>query len=202
MWSPLLHLSQNVLSLKNSWRLTKSKIIFQQDFRFSQVTIAKCCSSRSCLQMITIAISLQWMPIGEGGGVNGVKVGFQPLKIISPAASWLRWCIQVYRCMRVYVCWYKDKCGWTLSHPAKDRFRHLAITDEALAPKAETVHGTVHTTVPITMRSQRPDKWPFVTMKSRPFARNMGYFNVWFLVTDLSTHVSLYIYNIYIYSIY
>ncbi len=33
-----------------------------------------------------------WLRSGGGGG----KVGVQPLKIISPTASWIRWCMQVY----------------------------------------------------------------------------------------------------------
>ncbi len=34
----------------------------------------------------------------HNGGVGGVRliVGFQPLMVISPTASWIRWCMQVY----------------------------------------------------------------------------------------------------------
>ncbi len=30
------------------------------------------------------------------GGGGRLKVGFQSLKILSPTASWIRWCMQVY----------------------------------------------------------------------------------------------------------
>ncbi len=34
----------------------------------------------------------------NGGGGGGIRliVGFQPLMVISPTASWIRWCMQVY----------------------------------------------------------------------------------------------------------
>ncbi len=32
--------------------------------------------------------------VGEGGGVRLI-FGFQPLMVISPTASWIRWCLQV-----------------------------------------------------------------------------------------------------------
>ncbi len=32
----------------------------------------------------------------EVGGVIRLKVGSQFLKVISPTASWIRWCMQVY----------------------------------------------------------------------------------------------------------
>ncbi len=31
-------------------------------------------------------------------------VGFQPLMVISPTASWIRWCIQVYVCELMWTC--------------------------------------------------------------------------------------------------
>ncbi len=31
-----------------------------------------------------------------GGGEIRLIVGFQPLMVISPTASWIRWCMQVY----------------------------------------------------------------------------------------------------------
>ncbi len=33
-----------------------------------------------------------------GGGWIRLIVGFQPLMVISPTASWIRWCMQVYAC--------------------------------------------------------------------------------------------------------
>ncbi len=39
-----------------------------------------------------------------GGGVIRLIVGFQPLMVISPTASWIRQCTHVCRCMR--VSWY------------------------------------------------------------------------------------------------
>ena len=33
-----------------------------------------------------------------GGGGKRLIVGFQPLMVISPTASWIRWCMQVYWC--------------------------------------------------------------------------------------------------------
>ncbi len=32
----------------------------------------------------------------DGGGCIRLIVGFQPLTVISPAASWIRWCMQLY----------------------------------------------------------------------------------------------------------
>ncbi len=37
------------------------------------------------------------------GGIR-LKVGFQPLIVISPAASWIRWCMQVYVGVFVVIC--------------------------------------------------------------------------------------------------
>ncbi len=41
--------------------------------------------------------------LGGGGGeirLIACIVGFQPLMVISPTASWIRWCTQVYACVR------------------------------------------------------------------------------------------------------
>ncbi len=39
----------------------------------------------------TVLVVGQW-----GGGWIRLTVGFQPLMVISPTASWIRWCMQVY----------------------------------------------------------------------------------------------------------
>ncbi len=41
------------------------------------------------------------------GGWIRLIVGFQPLMVISPTASWIRWCMQVYACelMRTCLVW-------------------------------------------------------------------------------------------------
>ncbi len=40
----------------------------------------------------------------KGGGGVGLIVGFQPLMVISPTASWIRWCMQVYACELMWTC--------------------------------------------------------------------------------------------------
>ncbi len=38
-----------------------------------------------------------------GGGIRLI-VGFQPLMVISPTASWIPWCMQVYACELMWTC--------------------------------------------------------------------------------------------------
>ncbi len=45
------------------------------------------------LQGVEIGLILGSTGTGMGGGGVRLKVGFQPLKIISSAASWIRWCM-------------------------------------------------------------------------------------------------------------
>ena len=55
--------------------------------------------------MASTALVLYSIPIcsmQEGGGVR-LKVGFQPLKVIAPTASLIRWCIKVYACVYVVI---------------------------------------------------------------------------------------------------
>ncbi len=40
----------------------------------------------------------------RGGGWVRLIVGFQPLMVISPTASWIRWCMQVYACELIRTC--------------------------------------------------------------------------------------------------
>ncbi len=40
----------------------------------------------------------------NGGGGIRLIVGFQPLMIISPTASWIQWCMQVYACELMWTC--------------------------------------------------------------------------------------------------
>ncbi len=44
---------------------------------------------------------------GGGGGEIRLIVGFQPLMVISPTASWIRWC------MKVYAWWFAIRVGET-----------------------------------------------------------------------------------------
>ena len=39
-------------------------------------------------------------------GYGGIRliVGFQPHMVISPTASWIRWCMQVYACELIWTC--------------------------------------------------------------------------------------------------
>ncbi len=41
---------------------------------------------------------------GERGGEIRLIVGFQPLMVIWPTASWIRWCMQVYACALMWTC--------------------------------------------------------------------------------------------------
>ncbi len=43
-------------------------------------------------------------PIWLGGGWIRLIVGFQPLMVISPTESWIRWCMQVYVCELMWTC--------------------------------------------------------------------------------------------------
>ncbi len=43
-------------------------------------------------------------PLLEGGGGVRLIVSFQPLMVISPTASCIRWCMQVYACELIWTC--------------------------------------------------------------------------------------------------
>ncbi len=45
----------------------------------------------------------QRQPLTSGRGIRLI-VGFQPLMVISPTASWIRWCRQVYACELMWTC--------------------------------------------------------------------------------------------------
>ncbi len=57
----------------------------------------------------------------SGRGWIRLIVGFQPLMVISPPASWIRWCMQVYACELMWTClvWPKRSTPdsfWVPSH--------------------------------------------------------------------------------------
>ncbi len=53
--------------------------------------------SVSIFQILTSLVlsSVIWSTFGGGGGNQAYIVGFQPLMVISPTASWIQWCMQV-----------------------------------------------------------------------------------------------------------
>ncbi len=58
---------------------------------------------------------------GGGGGWIRLIVDFQPLVVISPTASWIWWCMQVYACELMWTClvWAKRSTPdnfWVPSH--------------------------------------------------------------------------------------
>ena len=75
--------------------------------------------------------------MGGGGGweKRGIrlKVGFQPLKVISPTASWIWWCMQVYAygdlvwtCL-VWAKRYIPDSSWVLIHQLNSTAGELDI---------------------------------------------------------------------------
>ncbi len=66
-----------------------------------------------------LAIFHRLFPVWGGGGGGGwgwirLIVGFQPLMVISPTASWIRWCmqVQVWWCFPVLVNIWDQKLYW------------------------------------------------------------------------------------------
>ncbi len=48
-------------------------------------------------------VAIRYMLCVFGGWIRLI-VGFQPLMVISPTASWIRWCMQVYACELLWTC--------------------------------------------------------------------------------------------------
>ncbi len=117
----------------------------------------------------------------HGGGGIRLIVGFQPLMVISPTASWIRWCMQVWHYGRT---WHRLGTDWFSASIDRVKSRNLPNPIQTYVTKTADIHlvrSRSHC-IQVTSGSVLPNDWRWSSLR-RPWIPYSVYF-FWRICTE------------------